>query len=132
MPSWEAFMTPTLRVLSDGVVRSNRELYPLVARDLQLRDEQMKEVLSSGQLTYHNRIGWALSFLAKVGALVRPSRGKYAITDAGRQVLELFPQGVTERQLRALGADPTSPIRVYVARASRGPRPEEVVVEQTR
>jgi len=64
MPTWEAFMIPTLRVLSDGVVRTRRELWPLVAREVSLTDAQMKETLSSGQPTYANRIGWGLSYLA--------------------------------------------------------------------
>ena len=63
---------------------------------------------------YVNRIGWALSQLTRVGALSRPSRGKYLINDGGRQVLQKFPEGITEKQLDALGADPNSVILQYV------------------
>lgn len=115
MPTWEEFMIPTLRVLSDGAVHSRRNLYPLVAREVDLSEEQVKGVLPSGQLRYENRIGWGLSFLTKVDALVRPNRGKYVITDVGRQILTQFPNGVREQELRALGDDPTSPVAVYVA-----------------
>lgn len=123
MPTWEEFMIPTLRVLNDGIVRTRRELCLLVAQDVRLTDDQMKEALSSGQFLYENRIGWGLSFLTNVGALVRPSRGIYTITDAGRQLLERFPHGVREQEIKALGDDPSSPIRVYVATTSRSAQP---------
>ncbi|MBX3067638.1 MAG: restriction endonuclease [Cryobacterium sp.] len=114
IPNWEGFMIPTLKVLSDGVVRHWREFQPLVADEVGLTDEQRKELLPSGsQLTYQNRIGWGASFLTNVGALDRPKRGHYAITDAGRQLLAKYPHGVKERDVRALGEDPNSPIRVY-------------------
>lgn len=119
MPPWEAFMAPTLRVLSDGVVRSRRGLFPLVAHDAQLTDEQLKDVLTSGQLTYQNRIGWALSFLTNVGALSRPTRGHYTISEAGQYLLLQFPGGMREQDVRALGEDPSSPIRPYVATTSQ-------------
>ncbi len=114
MPNWEGFMIPTLRVLSDGVVRHWREFQPLVADEVSLTDEQRKEMLPSGsQVKFENRIGWGVSFLTNVGALDRPKRGHYAITEAGRLLLEMFPNGVRERDVQALGKDPSSPIRVY-------------------
>ncbi|WP_144628803.1 restriction endonuclease [Arthrobacter woluwensis] len=114
MPNWEGFMIPTLQVLSDGEVRHWREFQPLVADRAGLTEEQMQERLPSGsQIKYQNRIGWAVSFLTNVGALTRPKRGHYTATEAGKQLTQLFPHGVKERDIRALGADPSSPIRVY-------------------
>lgn len=129
MPTWESFMTPTLRVLSDGIVRTRRELRPLVGRECGLTEVQMKETLASGQPTYENRIGWGLSFLTNVGALARPTRGNYTITDAGRYLLDRFPHGVLERDIKALGQDSTSPIRPYVATVKRKREPTEVSSE---
>lgn len=120
MPNWEGFMIPTLRVMSDGAVRHKRELQPMVADEVGLSDEQRRELLpSGGQEKYKNRIGWGVSFLTNVGALTRPRRGHYQITDAGRQLIELFPNGAKERDIKALGADPRSPIREYVASTER-------------
>ncbi|WP_345187480.1 restriction endonuclease [Microbacterium panaciterrae] len=116
-------MIPTLRVLSDGVVRTRRELCPRVADIVGLSDDDRKITLSSGQKLYENRIGWGLSFLANVGAFERPARGHYTITDAGRQVLAQFPDGVAEQDIKALGADPSSAIREYASTAPRK-RPE--------
>lgn len=119
MPTWEGFMTPTLRVLSDGQMRHRRDVCVLVARNVGLSDAQMKERLKAGDLKYENRIGWGLSFLFNVGALARPKRGHYTITDAGRLLLDSFPQGVLERDIDALGDDPSSPIQPYVATVTR-------------
>lgn len=118
MPTWQQFMRPTLEVLSDGVVRSRRELGLDVATYLKLTPEQLQETVSTGQLLYQNRIGWGTSFLTNVGALTRPSRGNYTITEAGKGLLTQFPSELTERAILALGDDPTSPIRVYVASTS--------------
>lgn len=120
MPNWEGFMIPTLKVMNDGSVRHWRDFQPLVADLVQLTDEQRKEMLpSGGQLKYQNRIGWAVSFLTNVGAIERPKRGHYQITDAGRQLIELFPNGAKERDIKALGEDPASPIRAYKSAAPR-------------
>lgn len=114
MLNWEGFMIPTLKVMSDGETRHWREFQPLVADEAQLTAEQRKERLPSGsQVKFENRIGWAVSFLTNIGALERPSRGHYRITDAGRSVLAQFPGGAKERDLKALGEDPSSPSRVY-------------------
>lgn len=120
MPNWEGFMIPTLKVMSDGAVRHWRDFQPLVADLVQLTDEQRKEMLpSGGQFKYKNRIGWAVSFLTNVGAIDRPRRGHYQITDAGRQLVELFPNGAKERDIKSLGEDPASPIRTYKSAAPR-------------
>ncbi|GAA3567426.1 restriction endonuclease [Microlunatus spumicola] len=115
MPTWEAFMAPTLRVLHDGIVRTRREIRPLVASESGLSEAQKAVTLSSGQPTFENRIGWGLSFLTNVGALERPSRGNYVITDAGRYLLQRFPKGFVERDVNLLGKDPSSPIRPYIS-----------------
>lgn len=131
IPTWEAFMAPTLRVLSDGVVRTRRDIRPLAARESGLTEEQIKETLASGQPTFENRIGWGLSFLTNVGALARPSRGNYAITDAGKFLLERFPNGMVERDINSLGEDPSSPIRPYVATVNKKLNLTGTIVEST-
>ncbi|ROR73459.1 restriction endonuclease [Bogoriella caseilytica] len=120
MPNWEGFMVPTLKAMSDGEVRHWREFQPLTADIAALTVEQRQELLPSGRrLKYADRIGWAVSFLTNVGALTRPKRGHYQITDAGQQLIKLFPNGAKEREIKALGADPSSPIREYVATTNR-------------
>lgn len=120
MPNWEGFIVPILRVLDDGTTRHRRELQPLVADEAKLTDEQKIEMLASGRrLKYADRVGWAASFLTIVGGLTRPSRGHYQITEAGRTIIDLFPQGAREKDIKLLGEDPNSPILVYQSTVSR-------------
>lgn len=104
-PTWEQFNVPVLTVLSDGVTRSLRQLRRDVADAVGLTAEQRAEALPSGQLRADNRIGWASSFLTRVDALARPSRGHYAITEFGRELLALHPREITENDLKAVARE---------------------------
>ena len=102
MPTWDELMAPLLRVMSDGHVLRLRELREATAAQADLTTEQLAELLPSGQAKADNRIGWAASYLTRVGALQRPARGQYVITDVGRDLLAAHPNGITESDLRAL------------------------------
>lgn len=102
MPTWDEFMAPVLRVMSDGEVCRLRELRERTAARERLTDEQLAELLPSGQAKADNRIGWAASYLTRVEALRRPARGQYVITDVGHDLLAAHPDGITESDLRAL------------------------------
>lgn len=105
-PTWDQFMAPTLRALLDGSTQRARAVREAVASDLNLSDEARAESIPSGQLRWENRALWALSYLARAGALDRPNRGSYRITDAGRALLASHPDGITERDLRAFVGRP--------------------------
>ena len=113
MPTWEGFQIPVLRALADGSTRTRREMSDLTADILGLSEGQRRVLLESGQPMFANRVGWALSFLTRVGALSRPTRGHYTITAAGREILDRFPGGVTEKEVAGMGDDPASGIQPY-------------------
>ena len=115
MPNWEGFMAPVLAVMAEGNVRNRREINEAVAVQAALSEDDLAETLGSGQPKFANRIGWGLSFMANVGALERPARGHYRITEAGRAALSRFPDGVRERDFAVLAEDPSSGIRAYAA-----------------
>ena len=102
LPTWEGFNAPVLSVLSDGVVRTLRELRRDVSIAVGLSEEQLAEVLPSGQSRAGNRIGWAASYLNRVEALNRPTRGRYEITAFGRELLGTHPETITEADLKAV------------------------------
>ncbi|MCA0360161.1 MAG: restriction endonuclease [Armatimonadetes bacterium] len=102
IPSWDGFMVPVLRIQADGGVRVLRDLISAVSDAIGLTHDQRTESLSSGQQVVANRIGWATSYLTRVGALERPTRGKYAITEFGRRFLHDHPVTITEADLRAV------------------------------
>lgn len=102
LPTWDQFMVPVLQVMSDGEQRSLREMRDLTTDHVGLAAEQLAAESESGYSLATNRIGWAASYLSRVRALERPSRGRYVITDGGQRLLAQRPEGITERDLRSL------------------------------
>lgn len=109
LPSWHEFMIPVLRLLGDGQVRRLREMYEQVADTEILTADQRAEMLPSGKPRYENRIGWATTYLFSAGAVRRPARGQYEITDGGRDLLRIHPERVTEKELHAWAGDTAGP-----------------------
>lgn len=92
VPNYQEFMLPTLEVIADGQEHKNSDVVQAVARILNLTDEDMQEMLPSGnQQTYYNRAGWARTYLKKAGLLEYPSRGVMRITKVGKSVLKKKP-----------------------------------------
>lgn len=101
-PTWDQYMIPALHVLVDGQVRRSREILDRAADLLQLSEIDRAVLIPSGQEQWKNRGNWALSYLARAGAVERPSRGRYVITEVGRKLLEAHPDGMTEKDLRSV------------------------------
>lgn len=123
MPTWEGFMAFTLQALRDGSTRSRREIFGLVADLAGLSGEQRQVILAAGDVSYENRIDWGLSYLAKIGALERPMRGRYRLSEAGQGLLARFPEGFRERDLSALAEASEAGLSPYVA-ATRAVKPD--------
>lgn len=105
MITWDLFMSPMLRLLENGDVLKLRDLQDRTADLVQLTSVEREEMLNSGQLRFRNRTGWAVSYLFKVGAVARPSRGHYALTELGRDLLREFPDGFTEAEFKKFVGD---------------------------
>jgi restriction system protein len=69
--------------MSDGQIRRNAEIRSAVADRTHLSDEDMAEVMSSGEARWSNRINWAVFDSMKAGLLVRENRGQYKISEEG-------------------------------------------------
>ena len=60
-----------------------------------LTDDELAERIPSGHAKlWQNRVGWATSYLFNVGALARPRRSVYQITDRGQTLLQENPERV--------------------------------------
>ena len=128
-PTWDQYMIPSLHVLVDGQVRRSREIVARAADLLQLSETDRAVLIPSGQEQWKNRGNWALSYLARAGAVERPSRGRYVITEVGRELLEAHPGGMTEKDLRSVpGYD--SPRLAQKAAADAAPATPAPVVEE--
>jgi restriction system protein len=125
MPTWDQFMIPVLKILSDGEIKSRRNLYGLVAKDVELTEDQRAEVLDSGELRYENRISWAITYLIKANALMRTQRSHYIITESGQSLLEAHPGGLTQADLRLIeGYDDGR--KKHISEAASVPAPDEL------
>jgi len=69
-----------------------------------LSEVQRSELLPSGQSRAFNRIGWATSALRRANALASPTRGSFAITATGQELLSGHPQAVTVADLEQVPA----------------------------
>ncbi len=101
VPAFQAWFLPLLKRLADGEVHKAQDLYPLLADDLGLSEDDRNEVLSSGrQFKYRNRIDWARVHFKAAGVIEAPGRGLLQLTDRGHAVLAENPPDLNIKFLR--------------------------------
>ncbi|MDQ3516789.1 MAG: restriction endonuclease [Gemmatimonadota bacterium] len=92
IPDYQTAMLPTLAALSDGSVRRAREIRDELARVFNVSDEELGELVPSGQKTlFSDRVSWALTYMKKAGLLLTPKRAHYQITPRGKELLDAKP-----------------------------------------
>ncbi|WP_010281039.1 restriction endonuclease [Bacillus timonensis] len=100
VPDYQTIMLPLLKTLQDGSEHILKDIYRQLAEEFQLSEEDLNELLPSGtQKTFHNRVGWAKTYLQKAGLLRTVSRGKFVITARGLEVLASNPQYINNKYL---------------------------------
>jgi restriction system protein len=88
-------MRPLLEEYSSGAERPIAEVRSDLASQFSLTNEELAERLPSGLAkTFDNRVGWAATYLYRVGLLTRPRHSIYQITERGQQVLADHPDRV--------------------------------------
>jgi restriction system protein len=88
-------MRPLLHEYAAGDERRIADVRAALAVKFELTEEELAERLPSGLAkTFDNRVGWAATYLYRVGLLTRPRRSVYAITQRGREVLAANPERV--------------------------------------
>ncbi len=100
VPKYHEFMKPLLIALSDNNEHKLRDLYSDLADYFNLNDSDRSELIPSGrQLLYHNRIGWAKTYLKKAGLIDTVSRATFKISEAGKAVLKDNPDFINQQFL---------------------------------
>lgn len=95
IPDYQSFMLPVLMIAGDGGTHSPRPMASKAADQFGLTEEQRNELLPSGsQSTVVNRVNWAMYYLYRAGLLERPTKGKYLISEKGREVLSSKPEKI--------------------------------------
>ena len=103
---FQEFMRPLLEFLArqPAPVRA-RDAYDQVADAMGLTQADRELILPSGtQRVFHNRIGWARSYLSSAGLVDCPTRGTWAISPSGRELLRSHAGPIDLRVLKKLPA----------------------------
>jgi len=88
VPDFQSFFKPLLEVAADGQEHSLREARAIIAEQMQLSVDDLKELLPSGtQSRFDNRVAWAKSYFVQAKVLESTRRAHFRITDRGRDLL---------------------------------------------
>jgi restriction system protein len=94
VPDYQELMLPLLKAAAQSET-SVPEIEPLVADQFFLTRTEREQLLPSGrQRVLPNRLHWAKFYLTRAGLLTSPRRGRFVITDAGRELLARNPQSI--------------------------------------
>ena len=88
LPRYNELMIPVLEALTGlGGSALRNEIVAVVSDKQNLSDEQLEERYeNTGVPIVADRIGWALSYLKKLGAVENSTRGVWALTTQGRNI----------------------------------------------
>lgn len=104
--TYDKFIEPVLCFLKhhpEGVAA--KVVHEGAAEILGLDENQRSELVSSGQLIYKNRSGWAHDRLKRAGLSQSLSRGKWCLTDAGLEWIKNNPFPLSKEQIDHLAFD---------------------------
>ncbi len=100
IPDFQTIMHPLLSLAADGAEKKIRSCVDALAKHFDLTEQESQELLPSGHETrFSNRANWAVTYLAKAGALLRTRRSHVRITDRGLQLLREHPDRIDRQTL---------------------------------
>jgi len=101
VPKFHQTFLAILKVLNHGKEQKTSDLPDQILNNgyLTLTSEEASERLDSGELRYHNRVFWAVSYLSQGKFVERPSRGMVKITKKGSDFLNSNPSEFTLKML---------------------------------
>ena len=96
VPKYDELMKPLLTAVKDGEVYKISDVTAILAKKLNLSEEDLAEMLPSGRQTvFKNRVAWAKTYLKKAGLLDSPARAAIVITEAGKKVAAENPEKIS-------------------------------------
>ena len=94
IPDFQTLMLPVLEAASEGEQKIG-EVVERLADKLHLPPEARTALLQSGKQTiFANRTHWAKSYLTQAGLLERTGRGRFRITEQGKEALDRAPSKI--------------------------------------
>lgn len=86
IPTQTDMFSIVLKIMDDGVTRSNKEIQEVVVAYLGLTPEELEPTTSSGVPIYISRSAWSVQYLQRAQLLDRVNRGVYRINDEGKKI----------------------------------------------
>jgi restriction system protein len=121
IPDYQTLMLPVLRAVADDQEHRFRDVVETLANEYQLTDEERNTLIPSGNAPlFHNRVGWARTYLKQAGVVEIKRRGHFNITGRGKALLaenparidnttlDRYPEFVTFRQKKTSDGQATA------------------------
>jgi len=100
IPDYQSCMLPLLEFLGDQHEHSLRETIDHLATHFKLTEDELKQLLPSGQqAVFDNRVAWARTYLKQAGLLEPTRRGYFRITPRRLEVLKQKPEKINVKFL---------------------------------
>jgi restriction system protein len=100
IPDFQSLMLPIMKIAEDGDEHTARELRQRIGEQLGLTEEERKELLPSGtQPVFTNRLAWSRAHLTMAGLLEKTGKGRFRITQRGKQAMASNPRTINLRFL---------------------------------
>jgi len=101
IPDFQSIMLPFLRYAGDSKEHSIREAVDSLGTEFGLTDDELRELLPSGQQeTFANRVNWAKTYLKKAGLIYSTRRGYFQISERGLKDLSKKPSRIDIKFLK--------------------------------
>jgi restriction system protein len=101
IPDTQSLMRPLLAYAADGTEKSIKGSVESPAHTLNLSDDEIHQLLSSGKESmFASRVHWARFYLGTAGALKRTKHAHFAITERGKKLLAENPRQISFAVLR--------------------------------
>ena len=99
VPGFQDLMLPFLQICKDGQERTVSQIGEIIAKQMALSEQDLQEVLESGQTKFYNRTAWVKTYFGKAQIIDFPSRGKFKINARGLELLSKNPSDIRVRTL---------------------------------
>nr|WP_295576114.1 restriction endonuclease [uncultured Intestinibacter sp.] len=100
MPTYEEIMLPLLKFIYNGEIHNNKECEKELGNIFGLTEQQLAEKLGSGKRKFYDRLNWSKTYLRKAGLIEDISRGKFKITEEGKQLVDSNPSILDSKYLQ--------------------------------
>lgn len=101
IPDFQSLMLPLLKFCEDGKEHSISETIENLAKEFNLTDKELNELLPSGtQYKFDNRVYWAKAHLRMAGLVENTKRSHFVITGAGLELLKKNPNQINIQLLK--------------------------------